>query len=104
MVYLFYGWSECYPFFGSTATVCFILFVFFTLFVVLKYGDLRSGAPRRILSYPDDIRSTRMRIGCQYGDTTAGNILKGMGSYWVEGGTGDGGSLGPKQEGGRGLD
>ena len=57
-----------------------------------------------LVVWGDDIRSMRMRIGCQYGDTTAGNILKGMGSYWVKGGTGGGGSMGPEQEGGGGLD
>ena len=51
-----------------------------------------------LVVWGDDIRSTRMRIGCQYGDTTAGNILKGMGSYSVKGGAGDGGRLGPEQE------
>ena len=37
----FYGWSECYPSFGSTATVCFILFV--GLFPILVSPNLRTS-------------------------------------------------------------
>ena len=52
-----------------------------------------------LVVWGDDIRSTRMRIGCQYGDTTAGNILKGMGIYWVKGGTGVVGVWAPSRRG-----